>query len=183
MYGKNAWKSVEEGKDVSEAVSSLIRDTIELQKCIAVNGLNIQDNKAALLSTGDLSPADGWTVIQAAEIDLTSYGELVAAIALCAVGNCEPTLIKNFFTNYLAKSKEVMADKPVAVLKGWIDIFSNIEAKVGKVGDAAADFIAHLKEVPDKLDKIQDKLCKDGACVDEISTTFLGKVSEAIAAV
>lgn len=183
MYGKNLYKSVEDGKDLSAAVSSLIRDSIELQKCMADNGFHVQDNKAELLATGDLSPAGGWTVIQAAEIDLASYGELVAAIAPCAVGDCEPSLIKNFFTNYLTKSRELMADRLVSIFKGWVDIFANIETKVKNVGDAAADFVAHLKEVPGRLDEIQDKVCNDGSCADEITTTFLAKVSEAITAV
>ncbi|KAK3322948.1 hypothetical protein B0H66DRAFT_620953 [Apodospora peruviana] len=183
MYGKNLYKSVEEGKDLSAAVSSLIRDSIELQKCIADNGFHIQDNKDELLATGDLSPMGGWTVIQAAEIDLTSYGELIAAIPACAVGDCEPTLIKNFFTNYLTKSRELMADRTVNVFNGWIDIFSNIETKIGNVGDAAVNYVAQLKEVPARLDEIRAKVCKDGSCAGEVTTALLSKVSEAVAAV
>ncbi|KAK0641374.1 hypothetical protein B0T16DRAFT_461447 [Cercophora newfieldiana] len=182
MYGKKVWRSVAEGKEISAAVSSVIGDSMQLQKCMVDNGFHVQDNKALLVTKGDLSPAGGWTVFQAAEIDLISYSELTAAVAPCAAGDsgCEPTRVDNFFTKYLAKSRDLMSNGLVATFKGWIDTFTDIETKVRNVGDAAAHFVGLLNGVSNRIDSIQEK---KGLREDKTTTPFLDNVSKAISAV
>lgn len=174
MLGKDLFKSVQNGLDFSAAVSTMIKDIVKLQKCMIDNGFKVQDNKAEIIAK-DLSPAGGWTVIPAAEIDLASYGELAAAISPCFIGACQPDLIRSFFTNYLTKSKELMADKIVVVLKEWTNIFAMVEKKIESIGDATENLFLQVKMVPDKIEEIEDEVCKDDACLGPVISEYFQK--------
>ncbi|KAK3995737.1 hypothetical protein QBC44DRAFT_387944 [Cladorrhinum sp. PSN332] len=182
MLGKELFKSVQNGMDFSAAVSTMIKDIMQLQKCVIDNGFKVQDNKAQVMA-GDLSAAGGWTVVPAAEIDLASYGELAAAISPCLVGACQPDLIRSFFTNYLTKSKTLMADKIVVVLKEWTNILGKVEKGIKDIGSATENLFIQIKTVPSKIEEVEDKVCKDDACLGPVISEYFKKVSEAIATV
>ena len=174
MVGKDLFKSVQNGMDFSAAVSTMIQDIMKLQKCMVDNGFKVEDNKAEIMAE-DLSPDGGWTVIPAAEIDIATYGELAAAISPCFIGACEPDLIRSFFTNYLTKSKELMADKIVVILKEWTNIFAIVEKKIESIGEATEILFEQVKMVPDKIEEIEEKVCKDDACLGPVISEYLQK--------
>ncbi|KAM7194142.1 hypothetical protein V8F20_008062 [Naviculisporaceae sp. PSN 640] len=175
--------------DLSVAVSNMIHDYNELQTCMAENGFSVQDNKAGLFQeSGALSSQGGkWTVLQAAEIDLTTYGDLAAALAPCAAGGaCQPQLIKNFFIRYLEDSKKQMGDQLAVVLKKWTDILGNVEKNLGTIGDSAEDLVSNLKGLPSKLEEVKNKVCQgktNDQCADQAAQAYLDKLTKAISTV
>ncbi|KAH7111683.1 hypothetical protein B0J13DRAFT_534312 [Dactylonectria estremocensis] len=179
MAGAGLFDSLSSSGDFSSAMSTLIGDAITLQKCMLDKGFNIQDTKDKVLVT-DLASTDGWTVVRAKEIDLATYGELIAAISPCFTGPCNPDLIRTFFTNYLTESKELMADQITDVLTGWINIFDGIKEKILEIENAARSLSTHLQTVPDKVQAVLKKICKNGECQGPAISSFVTKVTKAI---
>lgn len=66
MVTTSAFESIKTGSDLSGAVSSVVGDVVELQKCMIDNGFNVRDSRQELFD-GDLSTKDGWVVVPAAE--------------------------------------------------------------------------------------------------------------------
>ncbi|KAK4223387.1 hypothetical protein QBC38DRAFT_459392 [Podospora fimiseda] len=160
MVSKELFKTIENGADFSAAVSTMIKDLVQLQKCVLDNGFNIQDNKPEIMA-GDLSTEDGWVAVPAAELDL----------------------IRSFFTNYLTKSKELMADKLVMVFNNWINIFAKVENRIKDIRTATENLFAQLKAVPDKIEEIEDKVCTNDTCQGPVISEYFKKVSETIATI
>ncbi|KAK1241316.1 hypothetical protein MKX08_001290 [Trichoderma sp. CBMAI-0020] len=151
LVTRDLYQSVKNGADVSEAALTVISTSNKLQKCMVDNEFNVRDNKAEV-EAANLSPSQGWIVLRAAEIDLAIYADLVAAISPCFTpAECQPKLISDFFTNYLAKSKELMSDQIVAVLNSWLDIIDSMEKEGQEVVSAAENLAGKVDSIPDKI--------------------------------
>jgi len=84
LIGKGLFNEVSASSDVSATTSSILGQYAQLQtvgftywaivqmltmrQCFLDNACTVQDNKAALLTSGALSASGGWTVIKAAEV-------------------------------------------------------------------------------------------------------------------
>ncbi|KAH7115064.1 hypothetical protein B0J11DRAFT_510670 [Dendryphion nanum] len=164
--------------DISQGVTNLVGQLVRVQKCFIDRGFKVQETKQQVRESGALSDEGGWIVFEAAEIDLQTYGELIGAIAPCFYGACNPI---SFFTNYINRSKKTMGDQIEKHLHSWISIFDTIITRAKNVEAAIVDLFAHLKTVPDKVEKIRLRICANGACTGPTITSFIEKISEAIA--
>jgi len=106
---------------------------------------------------------------------LASYGQLAAAIAPFFISACVPDLIRSFFTDYLTKSKELMAHRIVEVLTGWINVLDKIEQSLLQVAGAAESLITHLGTVPDKVRAVEKKVCKADDCLGAVISSYMEK--------
>ncbi|CAI4214130.1 unnamed protein product [Parascedosporium putredinis] len=170
MAGRDLFKSVSSGSALTGAASAMIGEIMQLQKCAIDNGFNVKDNKEEVMR-GDLASTDGWTVIQATEIDLATYGELAAAIGACVLGSCDT--IGTFFVRYLEKSKEVMEKQITTALNQWINVFDKIEEQIKKIGASVEVLVSRLDGLPAKIKAIEEKACKSGNCVVGEVTSFM----------
>ncbi|KAF3031674.1 hypothetical protein E8E12_001988 [Didymella heteroderae] len=136
---------------------------VDIQKCFLDKGFDIQENKADIL--------------EAAEIDLAMYGELIAVVASCAVGACEPTA---FFTNYASRTKEVMGHQITTLLTDWVNIFGAIESSTTDIGNSVKVLIQRLETLPEKIEEIRNKTCQNDACLGPAIGNFTEKISNAV---
>ncbi|KAH7357353.1 hypothetical protein BKA66DRAFT_574514 [Pyrenochaeta sp. MPI-SDFR-AT-0127] len=178
LVSDGLFDAVNRGADISAGVLEFVGSLIKVQKCFIDRGFNVQETKEELRSTGALSKADGWIVFEAAEIDLSTYGELVAAVAPCIVGSCNPL---SFFTNYLTRTQEVMGDQVEKILTNWSTIFSTILSSARGIEYAIKDLGQHLLGLPDKIEEIRQRVCDKDACLGPAIASFLQKISDAIA--
>ncbi|MCJ1365343.1 hypothetical protein MMC16_004464 [Acarospora aff. strigata] len=182
LIGKGLINEVAASSDVSSATSSILGQFAKLQTCFLDSSFAIQDNKAALLATGALSPVGGWTVIQAAEIDLSTYINFAADIAPCFVGACNPDLIRAFFTNYLQKSQALMSKQLTAFLMPWTKLLEGVKQQMRDLGGAFDSLGKETESLQKEIDAIRGELYKnERECGIETVTRFYDKVSERIA--
>ncbi|KAI9871554.1 MAG: hypothetical protein M1830_002738 [Pleopsidium flavum] len=182
FIGKGLFNEILATSDVSATTSSILGQYAELQTCFLDNSFTIQDNKAALLTSGALSTSGGWTVIKAAEIDLATYFNFAADISPCFVGACDPDLIRAFFTNHLQKSQALMSDQLVAFLTPWVTLLDGIKQQLGDLRGAFDSLSEETQTVQSQIDTIRGELCKDAnACAEETVTKFYEKISESLA--
>jgi len=122
----------------------------------------------------DLSTKDGWIILTAAEIDLATYGELVAAVFPCFTpAGCQPDLIRGFFTNYLTKSQELMSDQLVGALGGRFNTVSNIGDRIYALNSTLVNALDRIEGVPSKIEAIKGRICDTGSCIDAVTDSYL----------
>ncbi|KAJ4985820.1 hypothetical protein SVAN01_08718 [Stagonosporopsis vannaccii] len=163
--------------DLAGSALPLVRAIVDIQKCLYDRGFDVQENKAELRSAGVLAKTDGWGVLEAAEIDLAMYGELIAVVAGCYVGACEPI---GFLTNYASRTKAVMGSQVGGLLTGWVNIFSTITSSITDIEVSARDVLGRLKTLPDRIETIRNRTCQNDACLGPAISNFTQKVSIAM---
>ncbi|UKZ85649.1 uncharacterized protein TrAFT101_001501 [Trichoderma asperellum] len=183
LIAQGIYQSVKDGTDVSEAALTAINISNRLEKCMADNGFDVKDNKAQV-EAANLSPSQGWIVLRAAEIDLVTYADLITTIIPCFTpAGCQPRLIVDFFTNYFTKSKELMSDKLVAVLNGWLDMIDRMEKKGQEVISAAENLVGQANSISDEIKTALNEVCTGEACLEQQAVSFMQKVSNLTAAI
>jgi hypothetical protein len=68
-----------------------------------------------------------------------------------------------------------MAAHIVKVLNDWINIFDQIEKRIKAVGSAAEGLVASLQTVPDRIEAIEKKICKNDTCLGPVISAFMKK--------
>lgn len=81
----------------------------------------------------------------------------------------------SFFTNYLARTKDVMGDQVEKVLTGWANIFSSILSSAQNIEYTIKDLGQHIVGLPYKVEEIRKRICEKDTCLGPAISSFLQK--------
>ncbi|RTE85220.1 hypothetical protein BHE90_000269 [Fusarium euwallaceae] len=146
----------------------------------ADEGYAPKDNKASAISK-DLANKDGWTVLQAAEVNITSYISLAKSIDFCQTTSCSQKrldVIRQWFINWITADTQIRNGSLSVLLKGWYDSFKGAwKTKIAAISTSWNTVKARHDSAYTKFTEMQDTACQGNACKGKTAAGFIKQVS------
>lgn len=146
-------------------------------KCMHDVGIHVTSNKNAVLEklrTNGVTLATGEPVCSSftlatifsnilitSQIDDTTYKAMIAAVAPCRGGSCNPTLISKTFTEYLNKAYEFMASPLEDLLIRWGNRLIKIKQSADELNANCDELLGGYGIAKTLIEEQQRALCDD----------------------
>ncbi|KAM5346261.1 hypothetical protein ACJ41O_009266 [Fusarium nematophilum] len=169
--------SVSSKGELISANKDILTEAAGLQTCMSNAGFQTKKNKDAVL--GALGPKDGWVFAPAAEIDTTTYKDMISAVAPCAAGSCNVNLIRDTFKPYLTKSYATLKDPITSVLNDWRSWLGRIRDASGDIDESSTDLDFGYSNSHFNVEDIIEFLCVSrNQCSGPGISVFVQKTTE-----
>ncbi|KAI8716516.1 hypothetical protein NCS52_00945700 [Fusarium sp. LHS14.1] len=177
---KKAESAIWTGGKVNGATTKAMNAIASIEQRFADEGYAPKDNKASVVSK-ELANKDGWTVLQAPEVNVTSYISLVTPIDFCQTNSCNQKrldVIRQWFINWIAADTQIRKGSLSVLLKGWQDSFKGAwKTKIAAISTAWNTLKARHDSAYAKINEIQDTVCQGNACNGKTAAGFIKQVS------
>ncbi|KAM6529943.1 hypothetical protein FALCPG4_008065 [Fusarium falciforme] len=177
---RKAESAIWTGGKVNGATTRAMNAITSIEKIFADEGYAPKDNKASVVST-ELANKDGWTVLQAPEVNVTSYISLVTSIDFCQTNSCSQKrldVIRQWFINWITADTQIRKGSLSVLLKGWQDSFKGAwKTKIAAMSTSWNTLKARYDSANAKITEIQDTICQGNACKGKTAAGFIKQVS------
>ncbi|KAM0421387.1 hypothetical protein ACHAPT_010741 [Fusarium lateritium] len=164
------------GGKLNGATTKAMNAIASIDKGFANEGYAPKDNKESVVFK-ELANKDGWTILQAPEINITTYTSLVKPIDFCQTTSCSQKqldVIRLWFINWITADTEIRKGALSVLLKGWYDDFKvTWKTKIAAIGGTWKTLKARLDAANTKITEIQDNACQGTACKGKTAAGFI----------
>ncbi|SCO90562.1 uncharacterized protein FRV6_14690 [Fusarium oxysporum] len=126
------------------------------------NDYTITTDRAPVVKN-QLAATNGWTFVQAPEIDVATYKRLSKAVMSCYTGTCDGPKVRAFLASYVENADSVINSDFVRMLNKWVALFETLKKRTKDVQNYSKQVQARLKTVACKVNSVKANVCKNNA--------------------
>ncbi|KAF4984569.1 hypothetical protein FZEAL_245 [Fusarium zealandicum] len=168
MSSAGRFNSISTKGELTLANTNIITEAVKLQTCVANSGISVKDSKASIAK--ELKSAGEWVVAPAAEIDLVTYKNMIAAANACQTGTCNQNVIRNTFTPYLTQTNKLMVKPVTGILTGWHETLGRLQQSTLRLDELSGELEAGLETVQPLFEASKQVICEElNRCEGEAS--------------
>ncbi|EWZ86273.1 hypothetical protein FOWG_11315 [Fusarium oxysporum f. sp. lycopersici MN25] len=130
-----------------------------------------------------LADTNGWTFVQAPEIDVATYKRLSKAVMSCYTGTCDGPKVRAFYASYVENADSVIDSDFVRMLNKWVALFETLKKRTTDVQTYSKQVQARLRTVASKVNSAKANICKNNACKGSTPANAFRKCKTNLAAV
>ncbi|KAF5013974.1 hypothetical protein FDECE_62 [Fusarium decemcellulare] len=180
MSNGGQFNSISTKGELTSANTNIITEASRLQTCLVNGGISVKDGKATIAN--ELKSGNGWTVAPAAEIDLATYKNMIAAANACQSGTCNQNVIRNTFAPYLTQTNKLMVKPLGDILGGWSRTLTEIHKNTRELDSLAGDLLGALEAAQPIFETAKQVICEElNRCSGPGFTDYMAVASELLA--